>query len=224
MSPQEVATLNGCIGHLQGLALVLPFYHSGKSQAMIDKATKSLEVHFGSQTINKPDVTTHEAGHGVIAHLVGYRVKNIGVWLESGDRWTGSVEVDDSNSGKPGDAWLWREALVRIAGYIAERLAGKDHPARTVHEKLHCLAIGRYFGELYGAPANHYFTRAINQCQEALEANQEILEEISWRLLAMNRVRGAEISSLMEGAVPLPANLLYESTYEPSARGNREPN
>lgn len=204
MQTEELTILEGCIGTPEGLELVLHFYHPQKAQGMIGRATKLLEAHFGTHTMDKPEVAVHEAGHGVIAHLVGYRVKNVGVWLESKGRWAGSVEVDDSNSGKPGDVWLWREALVRIAGFIAERLSGKDHPTTTVHEKLHCLAISRYFDELNGSPAGHHFTRAVNQCQEALETNREILEEISWRLLATNRVSSAEINSLMEGVAPLP--------------------
>lgn len=222
LSLQELAILSSCLGNGEGLGPILTFYHPEKAQGMIDRATKLLEADFGTHAIDKQAVASHEAGHGVIAHLVGYRVKNVGVW-EDKSRWTGCVEVDYSNLANRGDTWLWSEALVKIAGYIGERLSEKDHPAITVHEKLHCMAISGYFDELHGSTPGHHFTQALTQCQEALEANREVFEEITYRLLATNRVSSTEINTLMEGAVQLPMSLFYEPTQEPNAKGNHGP-
>lgn len=213
MKEEELAILDSCLGPSEGLRPVLPFYHRGKTKGMIERGIKLMEGHFGTHTIDKPDVAAHEAGHAVITRLVGFRVKNVAVWIESGNQWAGNVEVDDSKVRGLGDVWLWSEALGRIAGYAGERLVGKDHPSTVVHEKLHCLAICRYFDELRNVPG--HFTRALDQCEEALEANREVFEEISYRLLATNRVSGAEILDLMEGAVPLPQNF-YEGNHEPA--------
>jgi hypothetical protein len=210
MQTEELTILEGCIGAPEGLGPVLPFYqprqgrdHAPKAQRMINAATVPLVKRYGAYEANKQCVSFHEAGHAVIAHLVGYRVKNVGVYMEVGNQWVGSVIVDDTNSGKPSDLWLRKEALVRIAGYIGERLADRDHPTSSVHEKLHSLVICRYFDDLHGTESGYHFTQALSQCEAALESNREVFEEIGWRLLATNRVGASEINNLMEGAKPL---------------------
>jgi hypothetical protein len=164
----------------------------------------------------------HEAGHAVIAYVLGYKLKSVTI-IPTHDA-HGMVQYLDPLRGIPLDAEVSDRARLRLEKAIQISFAGplaqrkfKEHAWRDYHGEFDFKKIGELGIRAVGsAEQQKAFLRWLEIATlEMVDAHWSAIERVAKLLLARDRLNGAEIIAALRSNNAAPIRIT------PRGRRNR---
>lgn len=134
----------------------------------------------------------HEAGHAVVATLVGWPVEE--VWIDPGEPGLGNCEL--SPTVFPDTRW---RCVAMVAGACAARMAlGSEHARIIAAQADGDFALAHQELEAMGVPdVKIAFAALCDAAEELLDASWEAVEHLAGRLLETGTVAGPDLPGLL---------------------------
>jgi hypothetical protein len=192
-------------GNLSGLC-------ARRQQAGREAQIRAVREH-GADPCSKQQTAAHEAGHVIVAHTFGERLKSSQIFAVQGPHapaWVGNTNMvlpgrDASmrTSAAQDPSYALRSIMNTLAGICAEIAAGLDHPASSADERFFADAACADLAGVLGVPAARIMAAAVVLCQTALATNAVAFEVVRTSLQLHQRVTGLTLRPVLARAARL---------------------
>jgi len=193
----------GLLGIAQSVSL--DFAPCCDEQEAIAQAGISAITRFGADPCTRPQAAAHEAGHLVLARVLGATIYGARITrrFELGrDLWIGSNDYMPARgygmaTAKQDPSLAMRSAAHNLAGFLGEQFAGLSHPSSSIDERCIALRICQAISDIGDASLEQVALEICGFCMSALECNRTAFDAIRAHIYRTRRLTKKEAARML---------------------------
>ena len=167
----------------------------------------AAHVQFGVDPSTRAQAAAHEAGHVLVAHALGERVDGARliqrnacgrvVW-EGSNRYT-PMHGSGVTTARENPATVERCAVLNLAGFAGEEVAGLSHPSSAIDERFKARQMCAGVARVQEVPAELVMLRVGLYCARVLHRNRTAFDTIRGHLFRARRLTRIEAARMLAG-------------------------
>ena len=152
----------------------------------------------GLDPCTRAQAAAHETGHVLVGHVCGEVIKGARIWTEGG-RWVGANQRDHEVYRRPEPARMtdepdraFRAALLNLAGFAGEIVAGLEHPSSSIDERMKASAYAGIVAECWDGTPQGVEGAVLTFCINAIDKHRVAFDTIRCHLHRTRRLTASE--------------------------------
>ena len=166
-------------------------------RAVLQAQLASVAEH-GHDPCTRAQAAAHEAGHVLVGYFCSEVINGARIWAQGG-RWVGANNRDHEVYRRPEPEHVtdepdraFRCALLNLAGFAGEIVAGLEHPSSSVDERMKAQAYAGIVAEVWGGAPQQVEAAVMALCLNAIKANRLAFDTLRGHLYRTRRLTAAE--------------------------------
>lgn len=162
-------------------------------------------LHHGADPCTRAQAAAHEAGHVLVAHVLGERIKGARIARQDDHgcaRWIGCAQYEAAHGmqlvhAATNPELVLRSAAMNLAGFAGEEFAGLSHRASSVDERYKATAYCTAVAEAHGFELDGVASAVHAYCIEVLTRNRPAFDVVRGHLYRSKRLHSHEAARML---------------------------